>query len=73
MVAKLPPLKDDVWELYNVDEDFSQANDLAAQNPAKLKELQALFMKEADAQPRAARSTTAAPSASTPPSPAGPT
>ena len=43
----LPPLKDDVWELYNVDEDFSQANDLAAQNPAKLKELQDLFMKEA--------------------------
>ena len=29
--ARLPPLKDDVWELYNVDEDFSQANNLAAQ------------------------------------------
>jgi len=43
----LPPLKDDVWELYNVNEDFSQANDLAKQNPAKLKELQAVFMKEA--------------------------
>ena len=24
-----------VWELYHVDEDFSQANDLAAQNPAE--------------------------------------
>ena len=35
------------WELYNVAEDFSQANDLAAQNPAKLKELQDLFVKEA--------------------------
>jgi arylsulfatase A-like enzyme len=43
----LPPVKDDVWELYNVDEDFSQANDLAAKNPAKLKELQAVFDKEA--------------------------
>ena len=34
-------LAEDVWELYNVDEDFSQANDLAASNPEKLKELQA--------------------------------
>ena len=43
-----PALKDDVWELYKVDEDFSQANNLAAKNPAKLKELQALFLKEAE-------------------------
>ena len=35
------------WELYNVAEDFSQANNLAAQNPAKLKELQAVFDREA--------------------------
>ena len=42
-----PPLKDDIWELYNVNEDFSQANDLAKQRPDKLKELQAIFMKEA--------------------------
>src|SRR5213075_3442686 len=34
-----PPLKDDVWELYNVDEDFSEATNLASQNPGKLKEL----------------------------------
>ena len=47
MAAKIPPLKDDVWELYNVDEDFSQANNLAEQQPEKLKELQAVFMKEA--------------------------
>ncbi len=44
----LPPVADDVWELYNVDEDFSQANNLAARNPAKLAELQAVFMKEAE-------------------------
>ncbi len=47
MAAKIPPLLDDVWELYNVDEDFSQANNLAHKHPEKLKELQAVFMKEA--------------------------
>lgn len=47
LTPQLPPLKDDVWELYNVNEDFSQANNLAASNPAKLKELQDLFEKEA--------------------------
>ncbi|WP_035644059.1 arylsulfatase [Flavobacterium sp. ASV13] len=36
----------DVWELYNINEDFSQANDLAKKNPEKLKELQTLFMEE---------------------------
>jgi hypothetical protein len=41
------PLLEDKWELYNVDKDFSSANDLAAKNPEKLKELQELFMKEA--------------------------
>ena len=35
------------WELYYVTEDFSQADNLAARNPAKLKELQALFDREA--------------------------
>ena len=45
--ANLPKFSEDRWELYNVAQDFSQANDLAAQNPAKLKELQALFDKEA--------------------------
>ena len=35
------------WELYHVAEDFSQSRDLAAKNPAKLKELQALFEQEA--------------------------
>ena len=31
------------WELYHVAEDFSEANNVAAENPAKLKELQAVF------------------------------
>src|SRR5262249_43409522 len=48
LMVKNPPLKDDVWELYNVDEDFSEANDLASKNPQKLKELQDLFMKVAE-------------------------
>ena len=38
---------DDKWELYNTAEDFSCANDLAAKEPAKLKELQDAFMAEA--------------------------
>jgi arylsulfatase len=42
------PLDKDVWELYDVRADFSLANDLAAKNPKKLAELQALFMKEAE-------------------------
>jgi arylsulfatase A-like enzyme len=41
------PLTEDVWELYNVDKDFSQVDNLAATQPAKLKELQAVFMKDA--------------------------
>jgi arylsulfatase len=44
----LPPLTTDVWELFNAKEDFSLTNNLAADQPDKLKELQALFMKEAE-------------------------
>ena len=40
-------LQNDVWKLYNVAEDFSLTNDLAAADPAKLKEMQGLFDKEA--------------------------
>ena len=35
------------WELYNVDQDFSEANDLAEKNPKKLREMQDLFWIEA--------------------------
>jgi Sulfatase len=41
------PLLEDKWELYHVEEDFSSANDLAANHPEKLKELQELFLEEA--------------------------
>ena len=36
------------WQLYDVRADFSLADDLAAKNPAKLAEMQALFLKEAE-------------------------
>ena len=36
------------WELYNIAEDYSQNNDLAAKYPEKLKELQELFLVEAE-------------------------
>ncbi len=35
------------WELYDLRNDWTQCDDLAAKNPAKLKELQELFWKEA--------------------------
>ncbi|MGB9303191.1 MAG: sulfatase-like hydrolase/transferase [Mycobacterium sp.] len=38
----------DVWELYYLPEDFSQAKDLAADNPDKVEELKALFWQEAE-------------------------
>ena len=37
----------EVWELYNIAEDFSQAVDLAKSEPKKLKELQDLFERHA--------------------------
>lgn len=40
-------LNEDVWELYDVRQDFSLSNDLAKANPKKLVEMQKLFMKEA--------------------------
>ena len=41
------PYDEDVWELYDMRTDFGQANDLAAEHPDKLAELQALFDGEA--------------------------
>lgn len=46
--ASYPALKDDKWELYNISEDFSLANDLSRQNPDKLIAMKELFMKEAE-------------------------
>jgi arylsulfatase len=38
---------DNPWELYDLAHDYSQAHDLAAKNPDKLKEMQAAFDSEA--------------------------
>jgi len=46
--GRLPAVNDYQWELYNVSKDFSQADNLAAKEPAKLKELQDLFWSEAE-------------------------
>jgi arylsulfatase A-like enzyme len=45
--AELPELDDDVWELYNTNVDWTQANDIAAEHPKKLAELQRLWLIEA--------------------------
>jgi arylsulfatase A-like enzyme len=41
------PSRDFKWELYNIADDYSEADNLAAKNPAKLEELQHLFYDEA--------------------------
>jgi arylsulfatase A-like enzyme len=46
--TKQQPLTSDVWDLYCVDHDFSCTNNLAAEQPEKLKTMRALFMSEAE-------------------------
>jgi arylsulfatase len=46
--AKMPDVVNGYqWELYHIAEDYSEYDDLAAKQPEKLKELQALFLSEA--------------------------
>jgi arylsulfatase len=45
-------LQEDLWELYNTNGDFSLANNLAASNADKLKEMQGLFGKRTPPTPR---------------------
>ncbi len=40
-------LSDDIWELYNINEDFSLASNLADKNPEKLEAMKKKFMEEA--------------------------
>ena len=47
MGENVPAFDDDLWELYDTNKDWSQANNLAAQMPEKLHELQRLFLTEA--------------------------
>ena len=44
---KVPAFDDDVWELYDTNKDWSQANNLAKQMPEKLHDLQRLWLIEA--------------------------
>jgi arylsulfatase len=46
VMAPMPAFDDDVWELYGPD-DWTQAHDLAKDQPERLHELQRLFMIEA--------------------------
>ena len=46
--ADWDPDRDVGWELFYLPDDFSQAHDLAAQHPDKVKELQELWWKEAE-------------------------
>jgi hypothetical protein len=41
------PLNNCTWELYDLTKDWTQDNDVAAQNSAKLKEMKELFLSEA--------------------------
>ncbi|MCB7135227.1 arylsulfatase [Cellulosimicrobium marinum] len=43
----LVPFDEDVWELYDGSSDFSQAHDLAAEQPERLRALQRLWLIEA--------------------------
>lgn len=47
VTAGSAPFDRDKWELYNIDNDFTEFNDLAEKEPKKLRELQDLFMAEA--------------------------
>jgi arylsulfatase len=47
LAAEMPSFDDDVWELYDLSTDWSQAHDIAAENPAKLRDLQRLWLIEA--------------------------
>lgn len=47
LVGKTGNFDEDKWELYDLRTDFTQAHDLAASDPVKLKEMQKLFDNEA--------------------------
>jgi arylsulfatase A-like enzyme len=43
------PFDENAWELYNLNDDFTERIDLAKKNPEKLNELKALFEEQAKA------------------------
>ena len=68
---KIPAFDDDVWELYDTNKDWSQANDLAKENAGEAARAAAAVADRGDALQRAAARRSAPPSASTPIWPAG--
>jgi arylsulfatase A-like enzyme len=48
ITAGTVPFDTDKWELFDLSQDFTQAKDLSAAQPEKLKELQDLFLVEAE-------------------------
>jgi arylsulfatase len=49
LLDQAPDLGEDAWELYHVAEDASECHDLAAEQPEKLRDLVALWWREAEA------------------------
>lgn len=47
-VANLPKPEDYAWELYDLRNDWTQYEDVAAKHPGKLKEMKDLFLSEAE-------------------------
>jgi Sulfatase len=47
VMGELPSFTEDRWELYDTNTDWTQAHDLATEQPEKLEELKALFIEEA--------------------------
>jgi arylsulfatase A-like enzyme len=47
LLEETAALDDDVWELYDTNDDWTQAHDLAQEQPEKLAQLQRLFLIEA--------------------------
>ncbi|MGB4911411.1 MAG: arylsulfatase [Candidatus Dechloromonas phosphoritropha] len=45
--ANPDPLNNQVFQLYNLNKDFSQSQDIAAQHPEKVKQMRAAFIAEA--------------------------
>ena len=47
VINSISPFEDDVWELYNVADDFSESTNLAEKHPEKLEDLKKLWDEEA--------------------------
>jgi arylsulfatase A-like enzyme len=48
MTGAQPPLSEDAWELYDTSKDWTQAHDLAKEQPDRLRDLQMLFALEGE-------------------------